>query len=219
MSAIRSWELGGKGYPDTSSATAQLGVRAVIASALSAYTNVAGVLTANANGALASQDGVALAANDIVLLAAGAALVDNGLYVVTSLGSASTPFILTRHPCMVTGFVPSGFGIDVDPAGTTWGGSMWKLMTTGPITIGTTGLSFYPRVAFGNGTLSSGSIALTALWLGPKALFDPVYNGAFSSQGSLRVSASAVGAGTGTATITSSSGSDATPVQLQIINF
>ena len=64
------------------------------------YSNgVAGVgatLTGNANGALAAQDGVTLIANDRLVVKDQAAQLQNGVYVVTQVGTGGTPFILTR---------------------------------------------------------------------------------------------------------------------------
>lgn len=55
-------------------------------------------LTGNANGALADVDGTVVAVNDRILYrsAADADKEQNGPYVVTQLGTAGTPFILTR---------------------------------------------------------------------------------------------------------------------------
>lgn len=76
--------------------------RVVTTSALAAYTyangtaGVGATITANANGALAAVDGVTLVAGDLLLLQNGAAFADNGLYVVTTVGDGSNPFVLTR---------------------------------------------------------------------------------------------------------------------------
>lgn len=71
-------------------------VRLVTYAALAANTYAAGVLTANANGALATIDGVAPAVGDRVLVAAEAPDWHNGIYTVTSLGSAGTKWTMTR---------------------------------------------------------------------------------------------------------------------------
>lgn len=74
--------------------------RASTTAALPTYVVSGGntILTASANGALASQDGIALVVNDRLLVKneAGALQVNNGGYTVTSLGSVSTPWVLTR---------------------------------------------------------------------------------------------------------------------------
>jgi hypothetical protein len=69
------------------------------ASALAAvtYNNGNGTLTADANGAL-SIDGVTAVANDRVLIKNQASAVQNGIYKVTTIGSGSAAFVLTRSP-------------------------------------------------------------------------------------------------------------------------
>jgi hypothetical protein len=58
---------------------------------------VGATLTANANGALAAQDGVTLIAGEALLVKNQAATLQNGIYVVTQVGTAGTPWILTRQ--------------------------------------------------------------------------------------------------------------------------
>lgn len=60
------------------------------------YNNGVGTLTANANGALPVIDGHTPVLEEICLIKDQASALQNGLYVVTDLGSGSTPFILTR---------------------------------------------------------------------------------------------------------------------------
>ena len=74
-------------------------VRMATASALAAvtYNNGNGTLTADANGAL-SIDGVTAVANDRVLIKNQASAVQNGIYKVTTVGSGSAAFVLTRSP-------------------------------------------------------------------------------------------------------------------------
>ena len=71
-------------------------VAAVRSSALPACTYAAGNLTANANGALPAIDGVTLAAGDRLLVAGQASSYQNGIYTVTSAGSGSSTWVLTR---------------------------------------------------------------------------------------------------------------------------
>jgi len=74
-------------------------VRLATAAALAAvtYNNGNGTLTADANGAL-TIDGVATVANDRVLIKNQASAVQNGIYKVTTIGSGSAAFVLTRSP-------------------------------------------------------------------------------------------------------------------------
>lgn len=162
-----------------------LQARAVISSALPSYTasspstpnanapgsnyqpgNISHVLTANANGALAAQDGVTLNVNDTVLLVAGAAGADNGLYTVTSLGSASSPWVLASlFQNFLQAPIYSGAEIAVDGGGTAWGGMPWRLFTAGPLVLGTTSLAFWPRQVTGVQALTGGAATVSNLWV------------------------------------------------------
>jgi hypothetical protein len=71
-------------------------VQAATTAALAANTYSAGVLTASGNGALAAVDGYAPVVGDRILVKNEAQSHNNGIYIVTSLGSASTPYVLTR---------------------------------------------------------------------------------------------------------------------------
>lgn len=78
-------------------------VRAATTAVLPACTyangtaGVGATLTGTANGALAAQDGVVLVLNDTLLVKDQAAQLQNGVYVLTQVGTAGTPFILTRR--------------------------------------------------------------------------------------------------------------------------
>lgn len=60
-------------------------------------SGVGATLTGNANGALAAQDGITLTANQLLLVKNQASALQNGVYKLTQVGSAGTPFILTRQ--------------------------------------------------------------------------------------------------------------------------
>lgn len=80
--------------------TAKAPVKVATEWPLPANTVVGNVMTANANGALPAIDGRTMAVNERLLVTkeggAGVAHVNNGWYVVTDLGSPSTPWVLTR---------------------------------------------------------------------------------------------------------------------------
>ena len=61
------------------------------------YNNGAGTITAGSNGAL-SIDGQTPSQNDRVLLKDQTSAVQNGLYIVTTVGDGSTAYVLTRTP-------------------------------------------------------------------------------------------------------------------------
>lgn len=77
-------------------------VRAATTGALPACTyangaaGVGATLTGNANGALVAQDGVTLVAGNRFLVKDQVASLQNGVYTVTQVGTAGTPFVLTR---------------------------------------------------------------------------------------------------------------------------
>jgi hypothetical protein len=141
--------------------------RVVIASALPAYTAAGGIVTANALGALAPQDGVALAVGDRVLLAAGAAGADNGLYTISSLGSGSSKFVLNRACDCASGSttaLKAATEVKIQE-GTTYGGTTWKLQTTGVIAVDTTAQAWYPVTLKGTVTLAGGTFTLSNQWI------------------------------------------------------
>jgi hypothetical protein len=106
---------------------------------------VGATLTANANGALSVDSTLTVVGNRILVKneAAGA---NNGVYVVTQVGSAGTPYILTR----ATDFDSVGAGVDqIDEgdfflvtSGTANVNTAWVQQTPPPITIGTTAIVF-----------------------------------------------------------------------------
>jgi len=108
-------------------------------------SGVGATLTGNANGALSVDSTLTVVANRILVKneVAGA---NNGVYVVTQVGSAGTPYILTR----ATDFDSVGTGVDqIDEgdfflvtSGTANANTAWVQQTPPPITIGTTALVF-----------------------------------------------------------------------------
>ena len=108
-------------------------------------SGVGATLTGNANGALSVDSTLTIAAERILVKdeAAGA---NNGVYVVTQVGSAGTPYILTRSTDMDT----VGTGVDQIDEGdfflVTSGvanlNTAWIQQTPPPITVGTTALVF-----------------------------------------------------------------------------
>ena len=59
-------------------------------------SGVGATLTADANGALAAVDGVTLIATERVLIKDQASALQNGIYIVTTVGDAGAAFVLTR---------------------------------------------------------------------------------------------------------------------------
>jgi len=116
--------------------------RVATTAALPANTRVLNVLTANVNGALPAIDGVALSVADRVLVKNEGLGANNGSYVVTSLGSAGTPWVLTRSTDLDTSaeMIRGIFAPVTD--GNTNAGLHFRLVTNGVITINVTSLSF-----------------------------------------------------------------------------
>jgi hypothetical protein len=108
-------------------------------------SGVGATLTGNANGAL-SVDSTLTVVGERILVKNEAAGANNGVYVVTQVGSAGTPYILTRSTDMDS----VGTGVDqIDEgdfflvtSGTANVNTAWVQQTPPPITIGTTAIVF-----------------------------------------------------------------------------
>lgn len=121
----------------------RLATVAALPACTAAGTGVGHTLTGNANGAL-SIDGTLCVASDRVLIKNQVAADDNGIYVVTTVGTAGTAFVLTRatdFDAASAGEVAQGEGALVS-AGATLSGTSWILTTSGAITVDTTNLTF-----------------------------------------------------------------------------
>ena len=97
---FQSQSLVNKAYVDqvANGLDVKASVRVATTENLSAtYNNSNGTLTANANGAI-SIDGVSLSADDRVLVKDQTTQTQNGFYKVTTVGSGSAAFVLTRTP-------------------------------------------------------------------------------------------------------------------------
>jgi hypothetical protein len=112
--------------------------------ALPANTFTAHVITASANGALPAIDGQ----SDVVV---GSRLLNrfplaqpsNGIYVVTDLGSAATPWVLTRATDANTDSNIAG-GIVLIIEGDTLAGKSYVCVTPAPFTVGTDNIEYSP---------------------------------------------------------------------------
>lgn len=117
---------------------------------------VGATLTGNAVGALAAQDGVTLTAGQRLLVKDQAAAAQNGVYVVTVVGTGAAAFVLTR----ATDFdelaeITDGAYFFVGQ-GTTLGDSAFVMNVNGAITVGTTGIVFVQFSALGQITAGAG---------------------------------------------------------------
>ena len=118
-------------------------------------SGVGATLTANANGAL-TVDGQTMVAAERVLVKDQSAGLQNGIYTVTTTGSAGAAFVLTRTTDFdSTTEVTSGAFTFVE-TGTTNADSGWVMTTDGSITIGTTALAFAQFSGAGQITAGTG---------------------------------------------------------------
>ena len=108
-------------------------------------SGVGATLTATANGAL-SVDSTLTVVTNRILVKNEVTQANNGVYVVTQVGSAGTPYILTR----AADFDTAGTGVDqIDEgdfflvtSGTVNANTAWVQQTPPPIVVGTTPLVF-----------------------------------------------------------------------------
>lgn len=138
-------------------------VAATTANLTATYNNGAagvGATLTNAGAQAAfAVDGYTAALNDRILVKNQSAPAQNGVYTVTTLGSGSTNWVLTRSTDMDT----AGSGADqMGPGdyffvvrGTQNGGTSWIVTTPLPITIGTTPITFTQFA--GPGTYTAGA--------------------------------------------------------------
>jgi hypothetical protein len=116
--------------------------RGATTAALPANTRTGNVLTASANGALPAQDGVTLVLNDRILVKNEATGANNGLYYVSQVGDAGTPWTLTRvSDADSDAEVTAGMYTFVEE-GTTNADTGWVLTTNNPVALNTTALAF-----------------------------------------------------------------------------
>jgi hypothetical protein len=92
-------------------------------------------------------DGVTVAVNDRVLIYQQANQTQNGIYVVTNVGSVSTNWVLTRSSDANTYVINSANGLSEGSTvfvqqGTTGAGGAYTCNTSGVITFGTTNITF-----------------------------------------------------------------------------
>jgi hypothetical protein len=92
-------------------------------------------------GAPATVDGVTLSANNRVLVTGQTTGSQNGLYLVTTVGSGSTGTWARTSDGNDTGEIEAGMIVMVTE-GVIYADTQWKLITDDPITIGTTALTF-----------------------------------------------------------------------------
>lgn len=153
--------------PELAGFAGQFKARVVVTS-LQAYTGTGTqTITETANGAWATQDGVATGAvGDVVFIQAGTTnlvgALDSGPWLITSLGSAGTKWVLTRPDWWTNGStMPNGAVIDMGGEGTLWAGTAWKsFAAVGSAVVGTNDPAFYVGRVTQQVTLVGGSATI-----------------------------------------------------------
>lgn len=101
-------------------------------------SGVGATLTGNSNGALTAQDGVTLTVNQSLLVKNQSNQTHNGIYTLTQVGSAGTPFILTRRTDNDTSAKMLGATVTVSEG--TQADTVWLCTANATISIGGTSL-------------------------------------------------------------------------------
>lgn len=142
-------------------------VRAASTAALPASTATVQTLTATANGALPLIDGISLLVGERVLIKNEGAPGANGIYDVTDLGSAGTPWILTRSADSNTAAEVVDGTTTRSQEGTANADKQFTQTTDGVIVLGTTALVYIDSSGItysaGNGLALTGTVFSVAL--------------------------------------------------------
>ena len=125
------------------------------------YNNGNGTLTANANGAIVI-DGVTLVQNDRVLVKDQNNAPENGFYLVTTVGTSSAAFVLTRTPDANDADELTGGAFTFVEEGATNADNGYVASHNGTPTLGTDDITFdhfsgAGQISAGNGLVKSGN--------------------------------------------------------------
>jgi len=118
------------------------------------YNNGAGTITAGSNGAI-TVDGVSLTTGDRLLVKDQTTQAQNGFYKVTTIGSGSAAFVLTRTPDADAASELTSGAFTFTEEGTANADNGYVLSTNGAITLGTTAITF--EQFSGAGQISAGA--------------------------------------------------------------
>ena len=125
------------------------------------YSNGAGTITAGSNGAL-SIDGATPTAGDRILLKDQTTATQNGLYTVTTVGSGSAAYVLTRTPDADAASEITGGAFVFVEAGTANADNGYVFTHNGTPTLGTTNITVEQfsgagQISAGDGLTKSGN--------------------------------------------------------------
>ena len=164
-----SLQLSTKQYVDNQVATVSnttfhtASAAATTANLTATYNNgtagVGATLTNSGAQAAFAVDGYTASLSDRILVKDMTTAAYNGIYTVTTVGSGSTNWVLTRSTDFNTvgtgpNYIETGASTFVS-GGTTWGSTSWVMNTTGTITVGSTALVWVQTSSSGNITVSA----------------------------------------------------------------
>lgn len=136
-------------------------------------SGVGATLTNAGAQAVLAIDGSTLSVGDRVLVKNQASTFQNGIYLVTNVGSGSTNWIMTRATDFdgsAGGQITYGAQITI-VEGTANAGVIYIQLTSGTITVGTTDITFLGNSALSGGSLSGGgALNQLAFWNGASSL-------------------------------------------------
>jgi len=127
---------------------------ATTANLAGSYNNGNGTITASSNGAI-SIDGVSLSVDDRILVKDQTTQTQNGFYKVTTVGSGSAAFVITRTPDADAASELTGGAFTFVEEGTANADNGYVLTTNGTPTLGTTNITF--EQFSGAGQISAGA--------------------------------------------------------------
>lgn len=134
---------------------------ATTANLTATYSGGAKTLTNSGANAALSIDSYSVSASDKILVKNQSTGSQNGLYVVTTVGDGSTPWVLTRSTDMDTGDEAEERDWFWVSGGSTNADNGFTLTTTGEITLDTTTLTFSRTLGSATGSGQPASAALT----------------------------------------------------------
>ena len=104
-------------------------------------------------GAPSTVDGVSVSLGDRILVTGQSTASQNGIYVVTTVGSGSNGTWTRSADADTSGDMTAGMVVMVTE-GTSNADTSWKITTNDPITLDTTSITFEQSSAYGYGTIS-----------------------------------------------------------------
>ena len=135
---------------------------ATTANLAAVYANGAGTLTNSSTQAAIAIDGVSLSGQDRVLVKNQSTPAQNGFYKVTTVGTGSANWVLTRTPDADAASELTAGAFTFAEEGTLNGDNGYVMSTNGAVTLGTTAITFEQfsgagQITAGNGLTKNGN--------------------------------------------------------------